>query len=185
MSQSTFLITIGVVVILTACGCSESDDTIVLPNDTVPPCGGYVPGRVVVLFDEEASLVDVDIVVRSFNLAYTYLMRGQAFVEAEVVAGDLLDVRDRLLASPLIASVTLKYSRRDFLLTLFVVGVTLEEARTHIGSYSELTITRSDRHPIYVVFEVPVGDEDDWVSRFLEEDLVMESWRDSYACPTQ
>ena len=188
MSQTgfPFLITIGIVVIFVTCGCSDSNDAVVLPKDTFPPCGGYVPGRVSVVFDEEASVVEADIVVTSFNLKYAYVLQGQALIEAEVASGDLLDLRDRLLSSPVVSSVTPKYSGgREFLLTIFAVGVTLDEARAHISSYSELTITRSDRFPIYVRFEVPVGDEDDWVSHFLEEDLVMESWRDSYACPTQ
>jgi hypothetical protein len=183
---SALLITTGAVVLLTACGCSESDDTVILPNDTFPPCGGYVPGKVLAVFDAGASLVEADLVVRSFNLEYMYMLQGQALVEAEVGSGDLMNLRDQLLSSPLVSSVTPKYSGgREFLLTIFAVGVTLGEARAHISSYAELTITRSDRFPIYVLFEVPVGDEDDWVSRFLGEDLIVESWRDSYVCPAQ
>jgi hypothetical protein len=180
------LLAIGIGVILTIGGCSESDDTLVLPDNTLPPCGGYAPGKVVVIFDQDATIVEADIVVTSFDFPYTYLLQGEAVVRAEVAAVDLMDVRDRLLASPIVASVTPTYrGGRTFLITIFSVGVSLDLARALIDSYSELTITRSDRHPIYVVFDVPVGEEDDWVIRFLEEDLVAESMRDSYACPTQ
>jgi len=176
---------IGVVVVLTTCGCSDSDDTVMLPSDTVPPCGGYAPGRVTVIFDEEAPVGDADIVVKSFNLDYTYMLQGQALVEAEVTSGDLQDIRDRLLASPTVSSVTPKYrAGREYLLTIFAIGVTLDEARAHISSYFELAIERAERFPIYVLFEVPVGHEDEWVNRFLEEALIVESRRDTYACPT-
>ena len=72
------------------------------------------------------------------------------------------------------------------------MGFTPEKSNTfsapkvsfNISKFSELTIQRSERFPIYVRFEVPVGGEDDWVSRFLEEELVVESRREFSVFPS-
>ncbi len=192
-ATTAFLVTIGVALMVTASGCTEAEDTIVVPRDDPvrpPPwsCDDYVPGLVGAVFDDEAPFVDIDILVRSFDLVYRYWSRGEVQIRATVEEGDARDLRDRVLASPLVERVYLGHQtypdERSFLKITFVVGVPLDDARTLIASYPELAITHSWRNPIHAEFEVPVGDEDEWIDRFLEEDLIIDARNVAVACPT-
>ena len=67
----------------------------------------------------------------------------------------------------------------------FVVGVTLDDAKGFVASYPEIVIVGSFRDLVCVEFEVTVGDEDEWVSRFIEEDLVIHSHKAAIPCPVE
>ena len=183
-TTTAILVTISVVFMVTASGCSESDDTIVVPRDRDgwTPCPDYIPGLVYAYFDSDTPLDDIDIVVRSFGLMYTYIARGEVWVHTHVVEGDALDVLKRVSESPLVDRVNLY---RDYMRIRFVVGVTLDDALAFVASYPEMVIAGTLRDWVYVEFEVTVGDEDEWVNRFLEEDLVIYSTRVAIACPVE
>ena len=179
---TAILVTISVVFMVTASGCSESDDTIVVPRDRDDwtPCPSYIPGLVYVYFDGDAPLDDIDIVVRSFGLMYTYIARGEVWVHAHVVEGDARDVQERVSASPLVDRVNLY---RNYMRIRFVVGVIVDDALAFVASYPEMVIAGSLRDLVYVEFEVTVGEEDEWVNRFLEVDLVIDSHKAVIPCP--
>jgi hypothetical protein len=187
-TTTIIVISISVILMMMAFGCSESEDTILSPRDRDDsvPCG-YEPGVVVVQFDGDASLVDIDIVVRSFGLGYRYMSMGQFWVVADVVQGEAVEIQERISASPLVENVVLAHrsypDRASFLVMQFAVGVALEDALAFVRSYAELAITRSRRDPVMVFFEVVVGHEDDWISHFLDEELVIWSGKSWVACP--
>ncbi len=185
MSRTTTAILgmISVVFVVTTSGCSESQDTIVVPRDpdVSTSCPDYIPGVVYVYFDRHAPLDDIDTVVRSFGLVYTYIGRGEVWVHAHVVDGDALDVVERISASPLVDRVD-PYG--DYLRIRFIVGVAEDDALAFVASYPEIAIAGFLRDLVYVKFEVTVGAEDEWVNRFLEEDLVIHGHKEWIACPT-
>ncbi|MDX1439157.1 MAG: hypothetical protein R3284_04565 [Rubricoccaceae bacterium] len=184
MLRITTLVLLTISVIFGAAGCSESNDTVVGPpdGDGWPPCPNYIPGLVLMVLDRDAPLADIDIVVRSFGLTYVYKAKGEVWVFAEVVEGDALAVQQRLSAHPLVGRVERSGNN---LRIRFVVGMSVDDALTFASSYPEIVIFGSFRDLVYVEFEVTVGDEDEWVNRFLEEDLVTHSERAANLCPVE
>jgi len=181
------LVTVGLLFIAMATGCSDSDDAIVEPSDrdAVTTRLAYKPGSVLVHFDQNASLFDIDVAVRSFGLNYNYLYRGEVWAHTHVVAGDPLNIQERVSESPLVARAKLfdpRYGETLSRLKIeFVAGVDPDDALMFVTSYPELAVTSTHRLLIVVEFEVPVGDEDEWVNRLLEEDLVIDAHKNWYA----
>ena len=89
-------------------------------------------------------------------------------------------MQERVSASPLVDRVDLYV---NYLRIRFVVGVTLDDAQAFVASYPEMVIAGFLRDLVCVEFEVTVGDEDEWVNRFLEEDLVIDSHKAWLAWP--
>jgi hypothetical protein len=137
-------------------------------------------------FDRDAPLFDVELVARSFGLRYSYVGKGEVWVHAHVAEGEALDVRERVSASPLVDFVELYPSAKagvKYVRIRFVVGVTQDDALRFVATYPEIEVAGSRRDLVYVEFKVAEGDEDEWVNRFLEEALIIDSHKEWIACP--
>ena len=180
------LVTIGVVFVVTTSGCSQSAIAVPSDRDIRTRRPDYVPGLVYAYFDRDAPLSDVENVARSFGLKYSYIAKGEVWVTGHVAEGDALDVQERVSLSPLVNQVDQYPSAKEgmkYLRIRFVVGVTLDNALTFAATYPEIVVAGSRRALFYAEFKVAEGDEDKWVKRFLEEDLVIDSHKAWLAWP--
>jgi hypothetical protein len=151
----------------------------------VPECN-YLYGKVDVYFLRYAAFDDIDTLVRSYGLGYTYLSMGLVVVRAEVISGDPAELEGRLAADERVESVSRVFQSypdaRDFLVVSFAVGINTQEAAEILEAYSELEIVSSTKRHALVRFHVPVGREDEWVAMFLKEPLVENSHKAGSFC---
>ena len=152
----------------------------------VPRCN-YIYGKVDVYFHREAAFDDIDAFVRSFDLEYAYRSMGQVFVRVEVMSGDPEELMSQLVADGSVHHVTHVIQSypddRDFLVISFVVNINTDDAAELIESYSELEIISINKAQAGVRFDVPVGDEEKWIARFVLAPLVENSRKAGAFCP--
>lgn len=152
----------------------------------VPECN-YLFGKVDVFFHEEADFDDVYEFVGSLGLDYTYFSKGEVVVRVGVISGDLEELEARLEAAEIIQSVHYTEQsypyHRDIFIVIFVVNVSTGEAAEFLEGYSELELISAEKNGAYVRFDVPVGQEDEWVSFFLKEPMVENSRKAESFCP--
>jgi len=152
----------------------------------VPECI-YFYGKVDVYFRSEASFDDIDTFVRSLGLEYIYISMGQVLVRVEVISGNLEELKNQLEADEIVQSVIYVVQsypyERDIFVISFIVGISTVEAAEFLEAYSELELIYASKNQATVVFDVPVGHEDEWVARFAQEPLVESSRKAGAVCP--
>jgi hypothetical protein len=152
----------------------------------VPECN-FIYGKVDVYFYREATFNYIDAFVRSLGLEYAYRSVGQVFVRVEVISGNPEEIMSQLVADEIVHHVTHVIQSypddRDFFVISFVVDINTDDIVEFIESYSELEIISINKTRAWVRFDVPAGDEEEWVARFVQEPLVENSRKAGEFCP--
>jgi hypothetical protein len=168
-------------------GCGDSPDSAVLaPENPLPPCS-TVPGLLYAEFAEHVSLGEADRFLLDLGFPHEYQSAGNAFVESDIVSGDVEDLETSLSQNVTVERVTFVTGsfpeHRRFFVTTFVAGVDPESAVRLIETYPELRVTESGRRSILAAIEVPIGEENQWVEILLSDDLVEWAYPAPTACP--
>ena len=152
----------------------------------VPRCN-YLYGKVDVHFQRHVGFEDVDAFVRGLDLEHIYFSKGLVQVRVEVISGDPLQLKNQLLESESVERVTHSTQsfpeHRDFLIVTFVAAIGVAEAPRFFDAYSDLRVLSTRKNAAWARFEVPVGEEDDWVTTFRNEPLVDASRKAGAFCP--
>lgn len=145
----------------------ETDDD----HGLVSPCGQEIPGLVFVTLADDVTLLEADVFARTQGPDYEYWSQGRVFMTGRLLQGDPFDLQKEIERFPLIYAMS--YSWIDYPTTpqsahlIFTEGVELDAALAFVAGYAQrLEITHTFRRPVEIEFDVPVGQEEEWMDRF-------------------